>query len=187
MNNSNRNKSIHPKKLSLAAIVLLGGAAVLASYAYILVIDPATRDSLWGGVPPGLLPGYTASMVLAAAGYFAFTYFLFFHVDPDRARIAGRFRYSLFHGLYLLILGPSALWLPLTFQAVEQSSRVFAWAARLVLVVVGLASLGLLFALLSLRPRQPLWAYRMAVIGNLFFCIQTVILDAIIWGASFQL
>ena len=72
MNNSNRNKSTHPKKMGLAAIVLLGGAAVLASYAYILAIDPATRDSLWGGVPSALLPGYTASMVLAAVGYFAF-------------------------------------------------------------------------------------------------------------------
>jgi hypothetical protein len=88
VNNSNRNKSVHPKKQSLAAIVLLGGAAVLASYAYILAIDPATRAGLWGGVPPALLPGYTASMALAAAGYFAFTYFLFVHVDPDRAVLA---------------------------------------------------------------------------------------------------
>jgi hypothetical protein len=83
---------IHPKKRRLAQIVLLGGTAVLASYAYSLAIAPATRAGLWGGVPPAMLPGYIVSMALAAGGYFAFTYFLFAHVDPDRAQIAGRFR-----------------------------------------------------------------------------------------------
>ena len=185
MNNSNRNKSTHPKKMGLAAIVLLGGAAVLASYAYILAIDPATRDSLWGGVPSALLPGYTASMVLAAVGYFAFTYFLFFHVDPDRAQIAGRFRYSLFHGLYLLILGPSALWLPLTSAMVQQPSSTLWLGIRLVLALVGLGSAVLLLALLSLRPRQPLTAYWLAVAGSVAFFIQTAVLDLFVWTAYF--
>ena len=175
------------KKLLLVVIILIGGFAVLGSYAYGASTYPSAGDILWGGVPQSIRSIYTVNMFLAAAGYFAFTYFILFRLNPDDSRVARRFGFGVFILLYAAILIPSALWLPLTFQAVEQSSQVFAWAARLVLVVVGLASLGLLFALLSLQPRQPFWAYRMAVIGSLFFCIQTVILDAIIWGASFQL
>ena len=49
----------------------------------------------------------------------------------------------------------------------------------------GAASLGLFFALQKVRPPQPAWAYRLAMVGSMFFCIQTVILDAIVWGAFF--
>ena len=185
MNHSSRGTFVHPKKLRLAGIVLIGGVAVLASYAYILAIDPATRAGLWGGVPPAYLPGYIASMALAVAGFFAFTYFLFVHVDPDRVRIAGRFRYGLFHGLYVLILGPSALWLPLTSAMVQQPSSILWLSIRLVLALVGLGSVGLLLALLSLRPRQPPAAYWLAVAGAVAFFIQTAVLDLFVWTAFF--
>jgi hypothetical protein len=169
----------------MAWIVLLGGAAVLTSYAFSLRIDPATRADLWGDVPPGFLPVYIVSMVLAAGGYLAFTYFLFVHVDPDRARIAGRFGYSLFTGLYVLILGPSALWLPLTSAMVQQPSSILWLGIRVLLTAVGLGSAALLLALLSLRPRQPARAYWLAVAGGVVFCFQTAVLDLFVWTALF--
>ena len=176
---------MHPQKKRLAAIVLLGGIAVLVSYAYIAALDPATRAGLWGDVPQALLPGYAVSMVLAAAGFFAFTYFLFFRVDPDQARIAGRFGYGLFHGLYLLILVPSALWLPLTSAMVQQPSNLLWLSIRLVLALVGLAGIALLVALLTLRPRRPGVVYWLAVAGAVAFCIQTAVLDLFVWTAYF--
>ena len=176
---------MHPQKKRLAAIVLLGGIAVLVSYAYIAALDPATRAGLWGDVPQALLPGYAVSMVLAAAGFFAFTYFLFFRVDPDQARIAGRFGYGLFHGLYLLILVPSALWLPLTSAMVQQPSSLLWLSIRLVLALVGLAGIALLLALLTLRPRRPGVVYWLAVAGAVAFCIQTAVLDLFVWTAYF--
>jgi hypothetical protein len=54
-----------------------------------------------------------------------------------------------------------------------------------VLAAVGLASLGLLAALLNIEPRQPVWAYRLAVIGCAAFCLQTAVLDMIVWLAYF--
>lgn len=176
---------MHPQKRTMAWIVLLGGAAVLASYAYVLGMDPATQIGLWGDVPPALLPAYVASMVLATVGYFAFTYFLLFRVDPDRARIAGRFGYSLFSALYVLILGPSAVWLPLTSAMVQQPSSTLWLGIRLMLLVVGLGSIALLLALLYLRPRQPARAYRLAVAGGIAFCLQTAVLDLFVWTALF--
>lgn len=56
----------HPQKRTIALIVFLGGAAVLASYAYSLGIVPVTQADLWEGVPPAFLPEYITSMALAA-------------------------------------------------------------------------------------------------------------------------
>jgi hypothetical protein len=176
---------VHPQKRRLAWIVLLGGAAVLASYALSLSIDPTTQTGLWGGVPPALLPAYITSMVLATVGYFAFTFYLLFHTNPDRARIAGRFGYGLFSGLYLMILIPSALWLPLTSAMVQQPSSILWLGIRLVLLAVGLGSVALLLTLLSLQPRRPVGAYWLAVAGAVAFSIQTAVLDLFVWTALF--
>ncbi|NLF02271.1 MAG: hypothetical protein GX601_14970, partial [Anaerolineales bacterium] len=60
------------------------------------------------------------------------------------------------------------------------------WAAiRLVLALVGLAALGMLLALLGLRPRRPAWAYCLAVAGTVPFILQTAILDALVWPVYF--
>jgi hypothetical protein len=178
---------MHPQKRMLVWIVLLGGVAVLVSYAYILSFDPSRQAALWGGVPPALLPAYVTSMALAMAGFFAFTYFLLFPADPDRVRIAGRFGYSLFHGLYLIILIPSALWLPLTSAMVQQASSLLWLGIRLVLALVGLGSVGLLLALVALRPHQPTRAYWLAVAGSVAFCFQTAVLDLFVWTAFFPI
>jgi hypothetical protein len=177
---------MHPQKRTLVGIVLLGGAAVLVSYAYSLGLAPATQASLWGGVPARLLPIYVPSMALAAVGYFAFTYYLLFAVDPERLRIAGRFRYGLFQGLYLMILVPSALWLPLTSTMVQQPSSLLWLGIRGVLALVGLGSVGLLLALSMLPPRQPARAYWLAVAGSVAFCFQTALLDMFVWTALFS-
>src|SRR5512135_2386275 len=112
---------MHPKKRLLLLINLLGGFAVLGSYAVGLTHPNATQI-LWGGVPEVIRPFYTAGMLAAAAGYFAFTYFIFFRLNPSDTRVAGRFGFGLFSVLYTAVLIPSALWMPLTFLAVEQSS-----------------------------------------------------------------
>jgi len=54
-----------------------------------------------------------------------------------------------------------------------------------VLAVVGAASLGVLVALLALEPKGSRLAHALAVAGCVFFCIQTALLDAIVWPAFF--
>ncbi len=176
---------MHPQKRTLVWIVFLGGTFVLASYAYSWVVDPAILAGFWGGVPLGTRPAYSVAMLLAAAGFFAYSYFLLFCVDPDGARIAGRFGYGLFPLLYLMILVPSALWTPLTSAMLDQGSGILWLAIRLVLYVVAAGSIGLLVALLALQPSQPAWAYRLAIAGSVAFCIQTALLDAVVWATLF--
>ena len=169
----------------LILITVLGGAAVLGSYG---LGDHAHADAgtvLWGGVPQTLRPLYSLGMLAAALGYFAFTGYLLFGVDAQQARVGKRYGFGIFNLIYVGILVPSALWMPLTFAYLEQPSAWLWWIICLVLLLVGIASLGLLTALLALKPRRTAWAFWLAVAGIIGFSFQTAILDALVWTANF--
>lgn len=175
----------HPYKIWLWAINILGGTAVIASYAIGIITHPQTRGALWGNVPKALLPWYTVSMLAAAAGYCAFSYYILFRVDPEGATVAGRFSYGVFPWLYALILVPSALWMPLTFAMIGNPSPLLWVAVRVVLGVTGIASLLLLAAIIALEPHEPVWPHRIAVVGCAAFSLQTAFLDALVWPYYF--
>jgi hypothetical protein len=170
----------------MARINLLGGIAVLGSYAFCLLTYPAAAGDFWGGVPDGLRPIYTLNMFLAAAGYFAFTFFLMYRLKPA-TNDGGRFGLGAFNALYALILIPSALWMPLTFAMLEAPSEWLWWTIRLTLAAVGIGSLGLLAGLVAVRPSPASRAYKLAVVGSVAFCFQTAVLDAAVWPAFFPL
>jgi hypothetical protein len=170
----------------ILAINLSGGSAVIASYIWGLVGRPGAADLLWGGVPEAIRPCYSAGMFLAAAGYFAFSYFLVFRMDSAKTDVFRRYSARLFSLLYAGILLPSAFWMPATFWAVGNPSGLAVGLVRGVLILVALFSLGLLAALLGIRPREPAWAHVLAVIGSVCFCLQTVVLDAVVWGSLFS-
>jgi hypothetical protein len=170
------------KKL-LFSVNIIGGAAVLGSYAWGLSSYNNASTLLWGGVPGWIKPYYTLGMLMAALGYFGFTYYILFQLDPSQVRLFGRFKFSTFTIIYMAILLPSACWMPLTFQAYATANLYLYWLVRIILVIVGLASIGLMTALLSLSPRQKAGFYYVAVIGSIFFCLQTALLDAAIWGS----
>lgn len=166
-------------------INLLGGAAVIGSYLYGFLTRSNASQVLWGDVPAGLKPFYIACMFVAAAGYLVLTYSVF-RLDSRETRVGDRSGFDVYNILYLLVLVPSALWLPLTFQAIERSSYILRWMVRLDLVLVAIGSLGLLFAVLATRPRPPTPRYIPAVVGSVALCLQTVILDAIVWSFYFH-
>lgn len=166
-------------------IVLVGGVAVLGSYSQLLLHSPDRLSDFWGGVPAAWLPAYTANMLLAALGFFAFTGLVLLGLKPEQVRFAGRLGYNLFHALYLLILIPSALWMPFTLTMIENPSAGLWLAIRIILALVGLGSVGLLVALINLQPRPSRPVYGIVLAGCLFFCLQTAILDALVWTAYF--
>lgn len=172
------------QRLWLLVINVLGGVAVLASYAWGALARPEVMGALWGGVPEAARGLYTLNMFAAAAGYFLFTPYILLRLDPSAARIAGRFGYGSFSLLYSLVLLPSALWLPLTAAMVAQPSALLWWTIRLDLALVGLGSLGLAASLLGLGPDAPP-GRRLALLGLLPFCLQTAILDAVVWPAFY--
>lgn len=166
-------------------INVVGGVAVLGSYAVGLATHPQASGDVWGGIPEWMKPLYTVSMITAAAGYFLFTYFIFFRLDPRSTRFAARYGFGTFNVLYVSILLPSALWMPLTFEMVTAPSALLWATIRMVLAVVGIGSLGLIAALVMLDTGREGIAYRLAIGGSIAFSVQTAFLDAIIWPAYF--
>lgn len=175
------SSAMHPKRRTFVWINVIGGLAVLGSYAWGIGSHPETRNDVWGGVPGSLQGLYTVNMLLAATGYMFFTGFVFLRLDPTEARVGAR-DFGVFNRLYGVILVGSALWMPLTFALLESPSLLLWWIIRLDLLAVGVASLGLLVALRRVKPGPAPWP---AVTGAVFFCLQTAVLDALIWPAYF--
>jgi len=172
------------KKL-LWLVNIVGGIAVLGSYALGAYTHPEAGRILWGNVPESIRPFYNVNMFMAAAGYFAFLYFILFRLDAEKIRIAGRFGFGLFPVIFAAILIPSALWMPLTFLAVERSSLTLVWAVRIVLWLVALSSLALFLAILKVDIQKSHRSKYFALAGSIVFCLQTVFLDAIVWVIYF--
>ena len=173
------------EKRGLVLINVLGGLAVLGSYAYYLAANPATRTNLWGNVPESLRPAYTVSMLLAAAGYFPFTWLFVVRTRPDVFRAVTGFRYTLLFALYALVLIASALWLPMTAKMlVAPDPQLWLWI-RVVLALVGIGATGILLLAFRFARAQGGAANLAAAIGAIPFFVQTAILDAIVWPAFY--
>ena len=174
------------QQIILLIINVIGGAAVIGSYVYGLNAQAGGANVLWGGVPVNIRPVYTISMILSALGYFAFLYYIFFRLNPAQTSIAGVSGFTIFYVIFLLILIPSAFWMPLTNVYVgNPSTGLWVWV-RTVLALVGLASIALVWALLSLETRGSGIAYLAAVVGSAYFAFHTAILDAVVWAALFK-
>lgn len=177
-----RGRLADREALTLVAVNVIGGLLVLGSYVFGFVARPDAMGALWGGVPETLRPLYTANMFLAAGGYFLFTHYFVFRLSADTT-VAGVAATRLVTALYLLVLIPSALWLPVTVAIVDQPS-VWLWLLiRLDLALVGVASLGLLVSAVIARPRAR--GRTAAIVGTIPFSVQTALLDATIWPIYF--
>jgi len=174
------------EQIILLVINILGGIAVIGSYLWGLRGQSGGTAVLWGGVPANIRPIYTISMILSALGYFAFIYFIFFRLVPSETVIGGRFGFSLFFTIFVLILLPSAFWMPLTNMYVNNPANGTWITVRIVLAIVGLSSIALCWALLSLQTKNNGLAYWLAVAGSGYFAFHTAILDAIVWAALFR-
>ncbi len=163
----------------------VGGLLVLGTYLWGALDASAVMTSLWGGVPEAIRPLYTVNMLLSAVGYFFFAPYIAFRIDTSRSDIFGPWGYSIFSVFMLLVLIPSAAWLPLTSMMLADPSPFLWWMIRLDLALVAVGSLGLFVSLWTLRPpTSP--GRKAALVGLVPFCLQTVVLDALVWPAYFS-
>lgn len=164
---------------AFVAINLVGGAAVLASYVLWLGNPSNDAGALWGSIGGLGRVLYTASMVAAAAGYFAFAPYLLVH---------GGDAPSSFHRvnlLLVLVLLPSALWMPLAFEYLDAPDARLWWTMRAGLLLTGLASAALVHTVAALPAARRSRARRLALAGALAFTLQTLVLDALVWPRFF--
>ena len=158
-----------------------GGLCVLGSYAHGLITNPSVRSDLWGSIPDSLRPYYTIFMFLAAGGYFFFTGYILLYVSLDSVKLFGRYGFWAINILYAGIIFPSAIWIYLTIAMIENPTP-FLWIfIRLVLFTVGFSSVALLTSFLTSNFDRSSWLYLASIISLIFFSIQTMLLDALIW------
>lgn len=160
------------------AVQAIGGVSVLGSYASGLAAHPAS-DALYGTMPEQIRSFYGVTMIAAAIGYFPMMGFLL--RNRRDARLFGGSGANLVDGLFAAMLLPSIVWMPATFAFLDGGSTSTAlwWLVRAVLLMVALASYGLVAAIVRLRPSGPFGM--LAVIGSLLFTLQTGVLDAFVW------
>lgn len=169
------------EQIILLVINIIGGAAVIGSYVLGVRGKSGSADRLWGGMPKSARPVYYASMSLSAIGYLIFLYFLLFEVIPDSVLIADSLGYWFFYIVFIGLLGFSALWMPLTNKmANEPKSSTWFWI-RTVLVMVGLFSCALYWAILSIQEGNQGTMFCLAAIGSGYFAFHTAVLDMLIW------
>ena len=166
---------------------VVGGIAVLGSYAHGLLTEVALRPKLWGGVPEAWRLLYTVNMFLASGGYFFFTAHFLMRALPSGALFFNRLGFEWIIFLYATFLISSALWMPLTFSMMKVPSDGTWFAIRSVLTVTGIASVTLLVSLFASNAERGDWLFWAAVAGLTPFIIQTAILDAVIWPRYFLL
>ena len=173
-------------RLILLIINIIGGAAVLGSYILGLKTHSGGAGVLWGGTPLRIRSAYGVSMLLSAIGYLAFAYFIIFRLDPANTVISGKPGYSILTILFVLILAASALWMPLTYVYIAHPTAALWIAIRIVLLIVGLSSCTLVWALLNLNNGPDSFTYWLAVTGAVYFAFHTTVLDALSWPLLFR-
>lgn len=162
------------------AINVVGGTAVLASYALWLGNPSNDAGALWGSIGGLGRALYTASMLAAAAGYFAFAPYLLRHAEQTAPLSLHRVNL-----LLALVLLPSALWMPLAFEYLDAPTSGLWWTMRAGLLITGLASTGLVHAVASVPAAPASRARTLALAGALAFTFQTLVLDALVWPRHF--
>jgi hypothetical protein len=151
----------------LLALQLALGPAVLGSYVYGFAFWPDAVAAMWGGVPESMRDVYTAWMFVAAAGYLVFTPALFVHASGAPRLLA----------MFAAVLAGSVLWMPLTKWHLEGAVPF-----PLVVLDLWLVAAGSLALLATTRRTALPGAWRIAApLGAAAFCVQTVLLDAIVW------
>ncbi len=173
-------------KIILLLINIVGGVSVLGSYVYGLMTHPGQGNELWGAVPKALQPMYTLSMFSATFGYFLFFYHVTIKMNADKTLFMWGLSYRSLYGVFATILLFSALWMPLTFAWIADPSQELWIMVRVVLAMVGIASLALVVLFWNLKNTSPDQFWWPSVLGACLFFFQTGILDAIVWPALFR-
>jgi hypothetical protein len=173
-------------QIMLLILNVLGGAAVIGSYAQGIISHPGSLNILWGNISTSVRPLYFVSMLLSALGYFAFIYFISFRIDPGTVKVAGKIGFEVFFVIFTGMLLFSALWMPFTYSYVDNPNSGTWLAIRIVLFLVAISSCALLWALLSLNTKTPSLPYWLAVVGSGYFVFHTLILDGFLWPALYR-
>ena len=171
-------------KKIFVAINLVGGLAVLSSYLFCFILYPTYSRSLWGSASDKVITFFVISMVLAAAGYVWFTFYLLKGNKLEDSNFGTLFGVKIINLLYLMVLTCSTIWMPASISFSMSENIFVELIIRLILWTVGLSSLGILIYIYNINiddGKSSFLSHMFALLGTMVFTIHTLILDAVIW------
>lgn len=171
-------------KKIFVAINLVGGLAVLSSYLFCFILYPTYSRSLWGSASDKVITFFVISMVLAAAGYAWFTFYLLKGNKLEDSNFGTLFGVKIINLLYLMVLTCSTIWMPASISFSMSENIFVELIIRLILWTVGLSSLGILIYIYNINiddGKSSFLSHMFALLGTMVFTIHTLILDAVIW------
>ena len=174
------------QKYLFILINLILGSTLLFTYYRGITNNPDIASKLWGNVPQYLTPYIVASMFIAGIGYFFFTYYVLLKIDYHSIKIFNQFSFSFFIILYLLILIPYCFWIDLSNQYIITGNPLLWKLIVLILYTVGISSVILLLALISVNPNNGSILYKLSIFGCSCFAFHTMCLDGLLWTILFH-
>tara|TARA_Y100000590_G_C15609684_1_gene973354 strand:+ start:694 stop:1221 length:528 start_codon:yes stop_codon:yes gene_type:complete len=173
---------IKKRNILFLLVNLILGFAVILSYIWGLVYYPEYGSALWGKVETNNIPYIIFSMMLAAVGYFVFS---FYFLKYKKFQTFNTLEYLYILSLYIVILFFSALWMPLSIGFINTNNNFFLILDLVSLYLVGISSLLLTIFLIQDKSLRRKLIWKLAVLGGFQFTFHTLIIDAIYWGMNF--
>ena len=173
---------IKKRNILFLLVNLILGFAVILSYIWGLVYYPEYGSALWGKVETNNIPYIIFSMMLAAVGYFVFS---FYFLNYKKFQTFNTLEYLYILSLYIVILFFSALWMPLSIGFINTNNNFFLILDLVSLYLVGISSLLLTIFLIQDKSLRRKLIWKLSVLGGFQFTFHTLIIDAIYWGMNF--
>ncbi len=161
---------------------IIGGVAVIGGYVLGLSMYSEHREALWGGVQGNLRNAFTASMLLAAAGYITFCFATIFKGGADEFgvnHIFGQYSLSVLSAIFLI---SASLWMPATIAFVHSGISYWWGIAVFSLWITALSLLWMtvMIAFSDVQSISGTIKYS-SVIGLAYITFHCMILDAVGW------
>tara|TARA_B100000029_G_scaffold108944_1_gene100395 strand:+ start:10079 stop:10606 length:528 start_codon:yes stop_codon:yes gene_type:complete len=173
---------IKKRNILFLLVNLILGFAVILSYIWGLVYYPEYGSALWGKIETNNIPYIIFSMLLAAVGYFVFS---FYFLNYKKFQTFNTLEYLYILSLYIVILFFSALWMPLSIGFINTNNNLFLILDLVSLYLVGISSLLLTIFLIQDKSLRRKLIWKLSVLGGFQFTFHTLIIDAIYWGMNF--
>ena len=175
--------------ITFLIVNIVGGSAVLGGYLICLyLLLPDQRETLWGSVQGLWKPVFVVSMLIAAAGYLAFSYVILFKSNP--MEFSSRFLDTK-HAvsiICMIVLISAATWMPATITYLKTSNSIW-WIISVTSLWITVISLFAATTVVMAFPLAiPSAFYRMlAISGISYITFHCLVFDAIIWVSKFHI
>ena len=161
-------------KFYILSIIILG---ILLLYSYYYYSSVPEFMQLWGGISKKIIPIYVVSMLICAAGFLTFLYYIYVKNIFTKEEVLNIFMLS------LIIIFFSIFWTPYSILYLQNKDYKNKIIVLLILFIVALSCFGLFYNVYKIQDKSLFKKF--VDIGLFYFFFHTFVLDFSIWSYNF--